>query len=363
MVEHVYIHIPFCIRKCNYCSFVSGFNIKDKQEYLEALFYEISQSYKKEKIKTLYIGGGTPSLLECRDIEKIINIFNFHNEFEITLETNPETVEKEKFKKIKDIGINRLSLGVQSFNDNILKLIGRNHTRKNIYEALINIKNAGFNNVSIDLIYGLPNQTTDILKDDINNALKLNIQHISTYGLKIEKESFFCKNPPLNLPDDEMQANMFLYLCKILEENNFNHYEISNFALNGYESKHNCAYWQNKNYYGFGLNASGYENNCRYKNISDFNQYLKSPLKKEENTKLTAQEILEDEIFLGLRLKEGINIEKINNKYNIDFEKKYKTIIQKYTALHLLEHKKNSIKLTEKGILLSNEVMSEFIEI
>ncbi|MCD7739931.1 MAG: hypothetical protein LUH11_01085, partial [Candidatus Gastranaerophilales bacterium] len=170
-------------------------------------------------------------------------------------------------------------------------------------------------------------------------------------------------HPPLNLPDDEKQSQMYLYICKILKENGFNHYEISNFALNGYESKHNCAYWQNKNYYGFGLNASGYENDCRYKNISDFNKYLKSPLEKEEKIKMSNQEIMENEIFLALRLKEGINIKRINNKFNINFEEKYNSIIQKYTNLHLLENKNGNIKLTDHGILLSNEIMSEFIEI
>ncbi len=363
MIENVYIHIPFCKRKCKYCSFVSGYDLKNKTKYLETLFYEISKFYKQEEIKTLYIGGGTPSLLEINDIKEIINLFIFNKDPEITLEVNPETVKIEKFKKINDCGVNRISLGVQSFDNNILKYIGRNHTEKDIFNAVEIIKSAGFQNVSIDLIYGLINQNKNILKKDIQKALGLKIQHISTYGLKIEKESFFGKNPPKNLPTDEEQAEMYLYLCKVLKVNNFNHYEISNFALQGYESKHNCAYWENKNYYGFGLNASGYENNLRYKNHSNLENYLKSPLEKEENIKLTQQETLENEIFLALRLKKGINIKEINKKYNIDFETKYYNILQKYINLKLLERKNNHIKLTIQGILLSNEVMSEFVEI
>lgn len=362
MIKNAYVHIPFCIRKCNYCSFVSGINISRKEQYIDVLIQEIKNNYKKEELETLYFGGGTPSLLSENDIEKIISLFNLNKNAEITLEVNPETVEKEKFKKIKNIGINRISLGIQTFDNSILKLIGRNHDEQNIYNAVEIIKNSGFDNISIDLIYGLPNQTKEIFEQDITKAINLDIQHISTYGLKIEENSFFYKNMPSNLPDDEQQAEMFLFLCDLLKENNFIHYEISNFTKKGFESKHNCSYWKNKNYYGFGLNASGYENNIRYKNQSNFEKYLLNPLKKEEIIKLTNQEIMEDEIFLALRLENGINIDEINEKYNINFEDKYKEIINKYQKLDLLKIENRHCKLTKQGILLSNEVMSEFID-
>jgi len=362
MINHAYIHIPFCIRKCRYCSFVSGKNLKFKDEYINALIKEIKSRYKNDKLKTLYIGGGTPSLLESYDIEKIINCFNFQKEAEITLEVNPETAEKEKFNAFKNLGINRISLGVQTFHDKLLNIIGRCHSESDILRAINTIKAAEFKNINIDLIYGLPSQTIDLLKSDIEKALHLDIQHISTYGLKIEPDSFFWDNPPSDLPDDEQQANMFLYLCKTLKENNFNHYEISNFSKQGYESNHNCAYWENKNYYGFGLNAAGYEDNIRYKNTSDFNTYINSPFKREEENILSKQEIMENEIFLALRLKEGININSFNEKFNINFEEKYKKILEKYTKLNLLLKTDGKIKLTEQGILLSNEIMSEFID-
>ncbi len=362
MIEHAYIHIPFCLRKCNYCAFVSGFNIENKTKYLKSLLFEIRKKYKGEKLKTLYIGGGTPSLLEAYEIKKIIECFNFQENCEITLEVNPETVKNEKFKLIKKTGINRISLGVQTFNNNILKIIGRNHSEKDILNAVDIIKNCGFNNISIDLIYGLPTQTLEIFTTDINKALNLDIQHVSTYGLKIEENSYFGKNPPENLPNDEMQAEMFNYLCNKLKENSFLHYEISNFAKAGFESKHNCSYWLNKNYYGFGLNASGYENKTRYRNFASFEQYINNPLEKEEETTLSLQEILEEEIFLGLRLNQGINVAKINQKFNIDFEKKYYSTIKKYTDLGLLEINNNCCRLTEKGFLLSNEIMCEFID-
>ena len=362
MVTHAYIHIPFCIRKCHYCSVISGFNIERKSEYISALIAEIKTKYKNEILKTIYFGGGTPSLLEVEDLKRILSCFNYNKNSEITIEINPETVTKEKLGDIKNIGFNRISLGVQTFDNKLLNSIGRKHNEEKIYEAIEIIKNTGFKNISIDLIYGLPNQTLDGFVEDIKNAINLNIQHISSYGLKIEDESFFGKNPPPNLPDDEQQALMYGKLCKILKEKDFEHYEISNFAKKGYKSNHNCAYWENKNYYGFGLNASGYEGNIRYKNTSDFENYLKNPLQREEEELLSIQETMENEIFLALRLKKGINISDLNQKYNIDFEKKYEKIINKYAKTNHLKIENNHCKLTEEGILLSNEIMSEFLD-
>ncbi len=361
MVNHAYIHIPFCIRKCHYCSFISGINISRKNEYISALVSEIKSRYKNEKLNTIYFGGGTPSLLEPADLENILSCFNYDELTEITIEVNPETITTEKLLKIKKIGFNRISLGVQTFDDKLLSLIGRNHNEEKIYQAIELIKEAGFNNISIDLIYGLPNQTLEGFIEDVKKAVELNIQHISSYGLKIEEESFFGKNMPSNLPDDEMQAKMFIKLCEILKEHNFEHYEISNFAKKGYESKHNRAYWKNKNYYGFGLNASGYEGDIRYKNTESFEKYIKETFAREEEI-LSKQETMENGIFLGLRLKEGINISEINHKYKIDFEKKYEKIIEKYTNLRLLKCENGTCFLTEEGILLSNEIMSEFLD-
>lgn len=362
MIENAYIHIPFCIRKCRYCSFVSGINLNYKKQYLDALLYEIKTRYNNENLKTLYIGGGTPSLLDSCDIEEIISCFSFQKSPEITLEMNPETVTEEKIKQLKTTKVNRISLGVQTFNNKLLKLTGRLHSETDIIKSINYIKNAGFENLSIDLIYGLPMQSMELFKEDLEKAVNIEPKHISVYGLKIEENSYFYNHIPENLPDDELQAEMFLHLCKKLKEENYNHYEISNFAKEGFESQHNNSYWKNKNYYGFGLNASGYENNIRYKNISDFKTYLKTPLKREEEISLTQSQILEDEIFLALRLQTGVDIKSVNNKYNIDFEKKYKKIIDKYTKLNLLEISKNSCRLTENGMLLSNEIMSDFLD-
>ena len=361
MIEHAYIHIPFCIRKCNYCSFVSGEDIKKKQQYLNALFFEIKKRYKGETLKTIYIGGGTPSLLDVNDIKQILSCFKYNKDVEITLEANPETVTEDKIYGLKEIGINRISLGVQTFNNDMLKCIGRKHTKEDILKAVNTIKKAGFSNINIDLIYGLPNQTIEMFADDVEQAVRLNVRHISSYGLKIEEGSFFFCNMPNNLPDDELQANMYLKLCEILRNNGFKHYEISNFSEQGFESKHNNAYWENKEYYGFGLNASGYEKNIRYRNLCDINEYIKNPLLKAEENILKEQEIVENEIFLALRLAKGLDVTNFNKKYNIDFISKYKDILNKYSSLNLLEYSESNVKLTEKGFLLSNEIMSEFI--
>ena len=362
MIKHAYIHIPFCKRKCHYCSFVSGIDIKEQFAYINALKSEIKQRYKNEKLKTIYFGGGTPSLLDSNLLKEVLSLFSHSKDCEITIEVNPETATIQKLSSIKEAGFNRISLGVQTFYDEILKSIGRKHSENTIYEAITNIKQCGFNNVSIDLIYGLPNQTKELFKEDLKKAIELDIQHISTYGLKIEEDSYFGKHIPTNLPNDEEQAEMFLLLCDFLKENEFEHYEISNFAKKGYRSNHNCAYWKNKNYYGFGLNASGYEENIRYKNTSDFEAYLQNPLLKEDEETLSNQETMENEIFLALRLKEGINIKELNKKYSMDFEKKYNKTIKKYTDLNLLTVKSNYCSLTENGILLSNNIMSEFLD-
>lgn len=359
MIEHAYIHIPFCLRKCKYCSFVSGENIENKEIYIKTLLKEIKKRYKNEKLKTLYFGGGTPSLLDVYDITNIIKCFNLDKNAEVTLETNPETVEKAKFEELYQSGINRISLGIQTFDNEILKLTGRKHTSQIAKNAIKTIKQAEFNNISIDLIYGLPNQSPEKFEDDLNEAKKLDIQHISTYGLKIEKGSYFYENPPENIADDEIQEKMYKLLCNSLSE--FNHYEISNFALEGYNSRHNTAYWQNKEYYGFGLNASGYEKNVRYKNTSIFNEYIKNPFKREEEILLTREETIENEIFLALRLKQGVNINELNKKYKMDFMEKYGKIVEKYKNYGLLKCDNKSVFLTINGILLSNEIMSEFI--
>lgn len=356
-MKNVYIHIPFCKSKCKYCSFVSYPRLDIKEKYLEALTKEIQTRYMGETLETLYFGGGTPSTLTPDELNNLISLFNIDKNTEITAELNPETVTFEYLKQIK---VNRLSFGCQTFDDKILKLIGRRHNAKDVENAVKSAQKAGFDNISLDFIYGLPEQTIEGFKHDLEHAVSLGIQHISLYGLKIDEDCYFYKNPPANLPDEDTQADMYLTAIKTLK--NFEHYEISNFSKKGYNSRHNLNYWKNNSYYGFGIASHGYENRTRYFNTSDLDEYINNPALHKSEHKLTPQEQLEEEIFLGFRKMEGINIEKINKKFNIDFRKKYANTIDKYISYKYLSETNTGFKLTTEGILISNVILSEFLD-
>ena len=356
MTENAYIHIPFCKSKCKYCSFVSYPDIELKKQYIIALNNEIKKNYKGELLKTLYFGGGTPSLLSPNEFWEIINNFNINNSTEITTELNPENITEGYLKSLKNIGINRLSFGCQTFNDEILKFIGRRHNAIDAINAVSFARNCGFENINLDLIYGLPNQTIEMFENDLKKAVELKIPHISLYGLKIDENCYFSKHMPSNLPNEDIQADMYLKANEILK--NYNHYEISNFSQNGFESKHNLNYWDNNSYYGFGVAAHGYENNIRYNNTDNLKDYIKNP--KRHFHKLSTQEQLEEEIFLGFRKGEGIDIEEINKKYKIDFKRNYGMIIEKYSKY--FEKTSNGYKFNNNGFLISNNILSEFLQ-
>lgn len=360
MTKNAYIHIPFCKSKCHYCSFVSFDNADKKEEYINALISQIKYEYKNELLDTIYFGGGTPSLLNINDVKRILSLFNFNQDTEITFEVNPDSIDFRYLKILRTLGINRLSIGSQTFDDKILKIIGRRHSADQIRKALLKAKAVGFDNISLDFIYGLPTQSLEDFSSDLNEALKLNVQHISLYGLKIEDGCNFYNSTPNSLPDSDMQADMYLKAIEILTSNGFEQYEISNFSLPGFNSKHNLNYWDNSTYYGFGCSASGYINQTRYQNNTNLEDYIQSPLSKDFEQELTKEEILEEEIFLGLRKTAGIDIIKINKKFNIDFESKYKNIIVKYKDL--LVKTKLGYAFTTQGSLLSNNILSEFID-
>ena len=377
MVESAYIHIPFCKSKCAYCSFVSFNRLEKITGYVYALLKDISDNYCGEKLRTLYFGGGTPSLLPIDLLSKIIKKFKFQNNYELTMEINPDDANLEYFSALKTLGVNRLSLGSQTFGDKILKLIGRRHDSNAIVNAVKLAKEAGFTNISVDLIYGLPLQTLDSLKNDLEKFLELDIQHISTYGLKIEEGSKFsryysCNRPAptltlprgegtteICLPDDDAQADMYELINNTLEKNGYYRYEVSNFAKSGYESKHNLNYWDNNEYYGFGCAAHGYVDGIRYSNYSTLDEYMAKPSTHELGHTLSQQEKLEEEIFLGFRKRSGINVNKINERFGIDFDTKYKNVLEKYRDF--IEPTYCGYTLNLKGVLISNLILSEFI--
>lgn len=360
MTENCYIHIPFCKTKCKYCSFVSFPCIDKMTAYTYALLKEISENYRGERLKTFYIGGGTPSLLPVNLSEKLINKFNFAAEYEFTLEANPDDITSELADFYAKSSINRISLGVQSFDDVILKSVGRRHTAETAINAVNLLFQKGINNISIDFIYGLPTQTVEGFINDLKHAFTLPVTHISLYGLKVEEGSYYYSNIPENLPDDDIQADMYLTACDILEENGFKQYEISNFAHPGFYSRHNINYWNNNSYYGFGVSAHGYTEGFRYYNTSDLNKYISAPVQGEYAHYITDKERLEEEIFLGLRKTVGLNIADVNKKFNIDFANKYDSIIKKYSP-EFLHYDGDRIALTRKGFMVSNVILSEFI--
>jgi len=356
MVKNAYIHIPFCKSKCKYCSFISFNKPELITDYISALIREISKNYKGELLDTLYFGGGTPSLIQPELIGKVISRFNFAPDAEITLELNPDDLER--IPDLKRIGINRLSIGSQTFDDKILKLAGRRHNSMQIIEAVELAKRTGFTNISVDLIYGFPQQTIQSIKSDLEKLLRLDIQHISTYGLKIEQESAWGKNTP-DVPDDDLQADMYLRINEVLASRGFCRYEVSNFAKKGYESRHNLNYWNNAGYYGFGAAAHGYVDGIRYSNTETIEEYLGAGFPRVFEHVLTQKEKLEEEIFLGFRKTEGINTQKIKDLYGVDFELKYENILKKYSDYFIKTPR--GYALTLQGMLLSNVILSEFL--
>lgn len=359
MTKSAYIHIPFCKSKCFYCSFVSFDKLELVESFIKALDEQITTEYKGEILNTLYLGGGTPSLLSPEQIKHILSHFNLSKQTEVTMEANPNDLSLDYLEQIRQLGINRLSIGVQSFDDSILKAINRRHNSKQALEAVEWAKKAGFENISLDFIYGLPNQTIEMFANDLKLAISLDIQHISLYGLKIDSDCYFAKHKPV-VPDEDTQADMFLTAIGILNNNNFEHYEISNFSKKGYNSRHNLNYWNAENYYGFGCAASGYVGNYRYTNLLSVEDYIKNPLSKYSKCELSEQEQLEEKIFLGFRKFSGIDVEEINKQFNIDFNKKYSDILSSYDKYFVKTKKGYAFNVD--GALISNVILADFIE-
>lgn len=359
-MKSVYIHIPFCNNICSYCDFTKMFYNEDLVEkYLDILENEIKENYKNEKISTVYIGGGTPSSLNIKQLKKLLEItkiFNLNKNYEYTFEANIESLDIEKIKLLKKYKVNRLSIGIETFNEKHLKFLNRFHTNEEVYEK-INYAKRYFDNINIDLIYALKDETLEELKKDIELFLKLDINHISTYSLIIEPHTKLYINNVKNI-DEDLDYEMYEYICKTLKENGFNHYEVSNFAKKGYESKHNLTYWNNLEYYGFGLGASGFVKNIRYTNTSNIKNYLKKIYIKEK-IEMTQIENMQNEMILGLRKLKGVNINEFKKKYNIEIKDAFK--IDDLLKKGKLVIKDNYISINPKYIYLSNDILINFI--
>ena len=366
-----YVHIPFCTQICYYCDFSKVF-IKNQpvDSYLEHLIEEY-HSYDIQKLRTLYIGGGTPTALSAPQLafllEKLTDKLDLSYLEELTIEANPGDLDQEKIAVLKDSPVNRVSLGVQTFNDRMLKQIGRSHLEKDIYENITNLKKAGFDNISIDLIYALPKQTMEDVKINVAKAIALDIPHMSLYSLILENHTVFMnrmRRGKLPLPKEDLEAEMFEYIIAELEKAGFEHYEISNFSKPGFESRHNLMYWDNAEYYGIGAGASGYVNGVRYKNHGPIRHYLQAV--EAGNTRvqeevLTLKEKMEEEMFLGLRKKSGVSKKRFEEKFGISFEDQYGAVVSELTEQGLLVPDRDIVRMTKQGLFLGDTVAEKFI--
>ena len=373
----IYIHIPFCKQKCYYCDFISYEKKEDNiKEYIEALKKEIKQEANKKEyeITTIYIGGGTPSLMEASYIEEIITTIKEHYNVvataEITIEMNPGTVDKEKLLAYQKVGINRVSIGLQSTNNQRLKQIGRIHTYEEFLTCYHLAREVGIKNINVDLMLGLPNQTLEELQSSIHQVISLQPEHISLYSLIVEEHTKMQKmieEKQVTLPEEELERTMYWEAKKILEENGYFHYEISNFAKIGYESKHNTNCWLQKEYLGFGVAAHSYFQNKRYCNTTSLKEYCKN-IEEGNFTKnrivceiQTEEEKKKEYMLLGLRMLEGVNIQEFKNKFIENPIYVFHKELEKLVKQELVEIDLNQIKLTKKGLDLANLVWEEFV--
>lgn len=356
----IYIHIPFCNSICTYCDFCKIFyNKKYINDYLNNLEQEIKVRYKSEIVNTIFIGGGTPSSLDDEELIRLMNIieiFKLNDNYEFTVECNIESITENKLKIMKKYGVNRISIGVESFDNSIIKLLGRNHTKKDVYNK-IGIVKRYFSNINIDLIYAAYDDI-NILKSDIDCFLKLDIPHISTYSLIIEDNTMLKINGMKNI-DEDIDYEMYKYIEDALEKNNYIHYEISNYAKNGYQSKHNLVYWNNEEYYGFGLSSTSYINNERITNTKNLRKYLNGEYL--DTSVYEDKDIrMENEIMLGLRKLDGIDLDRFKEKFNVSLEDIYN--IDNLVRNGYLIRDNNCIKIDKKYMYISNEIIVRILE-
>ncbi|MBP1930506.1 radical SAM family heme chaperone HemW [Ammoniphilus resinae] len=379
MPHSVYIHIPFCTNKCYYCDF-NSFVTQNQQlvwDYLYALEQEIILTMKQtppDAIQTIFVGGGTPTFLSAEQMKYFLNAVRQHipnqtDDIEFTMEANPGTTDPEKLTIMRKGGVNRLSYGVQAFDDELLRKIGRIHDSAQVFRSLHDARQAGFTNISIDLIFGLPGQSVELFKKTLNQAFDLGLQHFSAYSLKVEENTLFhvlYEKNQLILPAEEEEVAMYELVRQEMKLHGYRQYEISNFAQDGYESGHNKTYWKNEEYYGIGAGAHGYVKRSRHINAGPVQQYMQlvkqNGLPRIEEFTVSDREVMEEFMIMGLRLMEGISKREFFKRYGKLIEDVFGKQITNLEKLGLLEQVGDRVRLTEKGIPLGNEVFMRFLE-
>lgn len=367
----LYIHIPFCKQKCLYCDFPSFPGKENKMlDYAKALSKEINKLNDK-KINTIFIGGGTPTYLSLEGwkiLKKSIEKLNVDKNVEFTVEGNPGTFNKEKLIFLKNMGVNRLSIGLQAWQNKHLKALGRIHEVEDFIESFNLARSIGFNNINVDLMFGLPNQSLDEWKETLENVVSMSPEHISCYSLIVEKGTKFYnlyEKDELHLPKEDIERGMYNYTLKFLANKNYHQYEISNFSKENKECIHNLVYWDVEDYIGCGASAHSYENSFRYNNVQNIDDYIFkmekdiSPI--ENKNKNSKKNDMEEFMFMGLRKIKGVSIEKFNKKFKIPIGTVYSEVIDKYKRQNLLIEEDGNLFLSPKGIELSNMIMSDFL--
>ena len=380
----LYIHIPFCVKKCAYCDFLScPADDETKEKYVQALCREIEWAkdcLEEYLVDTIFIGGGTPSILEEKYIGQILDTINKNakvsNDAEITIECNPGTLTMEKLEAYKEAGINRISLGLQSANDDELKAIGRIHNYEEFKKSFNLARLAGFKNINVDLMSALPEQTLDSYKETLAKVVTLNPDHISAYSLIVEDETplkDMVENGEVTLPSEDDEREMYYLTREFLARTGYKRYEISNYAKDGYECKHNIGYWKRVEYLGFGIGAASLFEGKRFSNTSDINLYINALEKdfmnadevweiiNENEEVLTKNDEMEEFMFLGLRMTDGIKKSDFEEAFEIDIDLVYGEVLKKLESQELLIIEKDSIRLTDRGIDISNQVLACFL--
>lgn len=362
MTKAVYIHIPFCKNICTYCDFPKMCYFKEySKKYLDSLANEFNKRFKNEKIKTIYIGGGTPSVLDLEELHKLFILTNkieLEENYEFTIECNVNDITEEKVKIFKDARVNRVSIGIQTFNEETLKKMNRSHTYDLVKEKINLLNSYGIDNINVDLIYAFPGTKISDLKKDLDLFFSLNIKHISTYSLMIEPHTMLY-NMKIKPISEDLDYEMYNLIEEETKKHGFIHYEVSNFCIPGYESKHNLTYWNNEEYYGFGLGASGYIGNLRYTNTLSMGKYLNNEY-DDENEYLSLKDKMVYELILGMRKIKGINIEDFNSKYS-------KNILSNPIIKRLLKNgdlilDENYLKIPYNKIYTENEILEELLD-
>lgn len=377
MFNRLYIHVPFCIRKCHYCAFISGNPEHNAlMEYPALLLRELQlHTADSEPLASVYFGGGTPSLLQPQQLAGLLEGIRTHTgireEAEITLEANPGTVTAVSLKEFHAAGINRISLGIQSFDDHFLETLGRIHSVEQSRQAFLDARKAGFTNISIDLIHSLPGQSLDQWRSELLHAIALSPEHISIYGLTVEDGTHFASIYPPDSPeltDDDLSADMFELADKLLTASGFEHYEIANYARPGCRSQHNSSYWRRDGYLGMGVAAHSFMHDgygVRFSNPDNLDEYRQGvtsgKLARIDEQKLTLDDAMAEYMFLGLRLSDGVDLRAFEREFGRSLESAYGPVAADLERLGLVVQKKGILALTLKGMLLSNQVFARFL--